>query len=183
MKSFGVLCGSLLISILVSCNKSNNSEKDITFLLSTSGCYRECSVLDLKLQNNIIYFNFLEDTKNKGTYKYELKSEDINTLNKKISNLDLKALKSKYSSDTPDVQMFNTSFVFMNKKRDVLFLDKEAPKSFMNLVDYLISLSNKKITKLDTTIDVTTRKLIPYEKAEIPPMPRNIDSIIDRINN
>lgn len=183
MRSFGVLCGSLLISILVSCNKPSSIEKDITFLLSTSGCYGECSVLDLKLQNNIIFFNFLEHTENEGTFKYKLNSEDINVLNAKVSDLDLESLKNRYSSDTPDVQMFNTSFTFMNKKKDVLFLDNEAPESFMSLVNYLISLSNKRIIKIDTTLNIATRKLIPYEKVKIPPMPKNIDLLIDNTNH
>lgn len=177
MKLSVVRCGGFLISLLISCNLLNRDKRDITFLISTSGCYKRCPIIDLKLQDNVIYFNFLEHTKYIGTYKYKLTSKDIITLNDKIADLNLESLDNEYSSDTPDGQMYNTSFTFMNKKRNVKFLYGEAPENFVDLVDYLISLRNKRLQKIDTIFNVATRKSVPYEKIEIPPMPRNLDSL------
>lgn len=169
---YGILCGSLLISLFLSCEKADKDELT-SFEISTSGCYKTCPILDAKFNNGTVYYNLIEYNKKEGVYKYKLTPKEISELNQLMSNVYLDSLKKEYASNIPDVQIYNTSFTYKGEKRNVFFFENESLESYQTLVKTLISFKQKKITKIDTILNVETRKRIPFEKMEIPPIPKD----------
>ena len=171
-QKFGILCGSLFISLLFSCKNSSNYEFP-SFEISTSGCYKTCPILDVKLYDNVVYYDFIKFNKSKGTYQYKLTIDDIDKLNYLIKSLALDSLKEEYASHTPDVQVYNTKFTYRGEEKNVYFFENEAPKNYQDLINYIISFKENKIVKMDTILNITTRERVPFEEMQIPPMPKD----------
>ena len=70
-------------------------------------------------------------------------------------------------SNTPDVQVYNTSFVYKGKKKEVFFFENECPKDYQDLIKYLINLKSNQVSKIDTVLNFETRLRIPFEKEKI----------------
>lgn len=167
---FGVLCGFLVISLFFSCNQKDKSNLK-SVRISTSGCFKTCPILDVKLDDNVVYYNLIEFNDKKGVYKYELTLDEISNLDSLIKNISLSSLKNEYASNTPDVQIYNTSFLYKGVKKEVFFFENEAPKEYLNFINYLISLKDKAKVKVDTILRVKTRDKVKTEKIKSPPIP------------
>jgi hypothetical protein len=169
IQKFGILCGSLFISIFfLSCE---GSEK-ISLEISTSGCFKTCPVLDAKLYNNIIYYNFIKSNKDKGTYYYRLNNNEISKLDSLVNSLDLKKIKKEYASQIPDVQVYNTRITYKGEVKNVYFFENEAPKKYQNLINYILNFKEKRKIKIDTLLKISTRDKIKIIDVLPPPMPK-----------
>ena len=162
----------MFISLLFSCKNSINYEPT-SFEISTSGCFKTCPILDVKLYDNVIYYDLIKFNKNKGLYQYKLTIDDINKLNYLIKSIALDSLKEEYASQIPDVQVYNTRFIYRGKEKKVFFFENEAPKKYQELIDYLISFKENNIIKIDTILNIATRERIPFEEIQIPPIPND----------
>lgn len=157
-----------------SCNEETKNNKINRIEISTSGCHKRCPVLDVKLMNRKIYFHFF-NTEKKGYYKYVLTTNDFMELNRLFNKVRFDSLKNEYSSQKPDVQKYNTLIEYDEKKQLTFFFRNESTEEYQNLIEYLISFSEKELKKIDTTFETKTRKRIPYLKIDIPRPPSNIE--------
>lgn len=158
-----------------SCEEANNN-KTKRIEISTSGCHKRCPILDVKLVNNKIYFNFL-NTEKKGYFEYDLTKSDLEQLDKLFYNVKFELLKNEYTSQKPDVQKYSTLIEYKEKKQFIFFFRNECPEEYQDLINYIISYSEKQLKKIDTTFETITRKRIPYVKMDIPLPPPNIEDL------
>lgn len=174
ISKFGSLCLLVLSSlILISCK--DNYYESLYFEISTSGCYKSCPILDAKLENNVIYYNLIKHNKTDGYFEYKLTEKNIIKLNSLINSVLIDSLKEEYSSNMPDVQEFNTKFIINGKEKNVYFLENEAPKNYQELIDFIISFKDHEIKIMDTTFNISTRYIMPFNEITIPPRPRDLN--------
>jgi len=168
IKKYGILCGILLINLFLSnCKKNTNIELEI----STSGCYKNCSILDAKLINNILYFNFIKNNKYVGLYKYKLNKNESNKIISLVNSIQSDSLKKEYTSHISDIQTYNTKLKYKDKIKNVFYFNNSAPKEYQNLINFVLNLKKKKLSKTDTVIKFQTRNKVKIINLPPPPNP------------
>jgi len=136
--------------------------------ISTSGCFKKCPVIDIKLIDNIIYFNFIDFNDYVGFYSYKLTRNDIAKLNRLIESIDLEDLKSEYTSNIPDIQYYNTKFSYNGMEKFVFYSENQVLKGYSDLINYIIDVDAREIVKNDIRFNLSTRKRLPLEKIKMP---------------
>ncbi|MDB9837153.1 DUF6438 domain-containing protein [Flavobacteriaceae bacterium] len=164
---YGIVCGVIFISFLISCSSRKNHSSLIE--VSSSGCFGTCPVLDLKLKDNKIYYNLIFHNNNRGLFSYELKPFEKNKIDSLFNYVKLDSLKKEYISSRVDMPTFNVFIKTKNNNKRVYFYADDAPKEFEDLIYYLIGLSKNDLTKLDTPFSISTR--MGMEVIKIPPPP------------
>lgn len=164
---FGIVCGAIFISLLISCNSKKNYQPLIE--VSSSGCFGTCPVLDLKLKENKVYYNLIYHNNDRGLFSYELKPFEKSKIDSLFNSVKLDSLKKEYISSREDMPTFNVFIKTQKIRKRVYFYADDAPKEFEDLVYYLIELSKNDLAKLDTPFSISTR--MGMEVIKIPPPP------------
>ncbi len=165
---FGIICGVFIISISFSC-KTQKPKRYVEF--STSACYGYCPILDAKVENDKVYFNFIDYNKLKGIYMYNLKEKEIKKIDSLINIIDLKNIKNEYISNREDMQAINVIVKTKIEQKSIYYYVGDEPKELNELVETILKFKNNKLIKIDTVIKFSTRKEVEIIKKPIPPMP------------
>ncbi|GGD27132.1 DUF6438 domain-containing protein [Flavobacterium orientale] len=181
LRRFGIVCGTFVISLFLSCN--SDSSKFNYIEISTSGCYGTCPVIDAKIEKNKIYFNLIEFNKfEKGNYLLNLDRDQIIQINKLYNNLDLETLNTIYSNDIADEQRIKVKFFNKNKIKEIFYIDGSAPKNLEAFVDYIIKLKDHdSIKKKKIQFSFSTRIGFDYAIPAPPPNPHLNDVPEDNV--
>ena len=170
LKNFIVIFGIFVIS-LYSCKR----EKTVIPILelSSSACHGECPIFDLKLYENKVYFNLIENNSRKGIYEYNLSDLDKKSINKLVSKIDYNNLKNEYTSAIQDIQVYNSVLHKNQNRKEVYFYPMNAPDDYYKLIEYVINLKDIHfLSKMDTIITFNTRKGMEIDEIEIPLIPK-----------
>lgn len=127
----------------------------------------------MKFENGIVYYDLIKYNEKEGTYKYLLREKEISKINSLLSAVSIDSLKENYTSYRNDMQTYNTSLLTDGTKMKVYFYDGEAPVEYQNLIDYLIGLRKNNLVKIDSIINISTRKGMELINIPIPPMPKD----------
>lgn len=172
IRKFGLACGSLFISLLLSC--SSNKVEPLIIEVSTSGCYSTCPIVDVKFEKGEVYYNFINYNEKVGIYKYALTDTEISKIDSLLYSIDFDNIKEEYISHRNDMQIYNTKIIHKGFEKKIYFYEDEAPKPYENLIQYLIGLGSQEVKRIDTVIEYATRKKVGVINMPIPPMPKDI---------
>lgn len=172
MKKFGttflMVCSILLT--LLGCQKKT----DYIIEYSTTGCFGDCPVLDMKLVENELYYNFIKHNEQKGIFHSSLSKEQEEAVNSLISSILNEDIKEEYLGDVVDVPA--TYFKLYRGNDELIktnYDDYLAPKLLDSLYSYLLGISEDNLTRLEfDTINFSTRKEIGIETFTPPPPPK-----------
>ena len=171
IQKFGIVCGILYISLLSSCVHKKTESPIIE--VSTTGCFKTCPILDLKLDKGVIYYHLIKYNEKKVFFKYECNDSDISKLGSLLFSAKIDSLSEEYISYRNDMQIYNTNIFYKNIRKKVYYYEGEAPIGYENLINFLISLRKKTIIETGISVDITTRKGVELIDVPIPPMPKN----------
>jgi len=168
---FGIQCMSLWISLLFMFSCATDSQ-DINVELSTSGCYKTCPVLDIKLNNDKVLFNFIKYTEKEGIYSYSLTPSDKKRFNELLSNFNITDLEEEYTSNRVDMQVYSVMITKNGVTKKVYYYENDAPKELEALIIEIIKLKNFDLEKSNDRFKVITREEVPIIKVPaVPPPP------------
>lgn len=174
MKKFGttylMVCSIL---ILLGCQKESN----YTIEYSTTGCFGDCPVLDMKLVENDLYYNFIKNNKEKGVFHSSITKEQKEEINELVLNILSQDIEEEYLGDVVDVPA--TYFKLYRGNNELIKTNYDnyiAPKSLDSLYSYLLGVGEKKLTRVEVdTIIFSTREDIGIETFTPPPPPPKQD--------
>lgn len=174
MKKFGTIF-LMVYSILTFFGCQKNMGYIIEY--STTGCFGDCPVLDIKLVENEVYYNFIEHNEEEGVFYSNISKEQKEVINDLISAILEEDIKEEYLGDVVDVP---ATYFKLYLGNDTLiktnYDDYIAPKTLDSLYSYLLSISENNLTRLKAkSIDFFTRKEIGIEIFTPPPPPKKDD--------
>lgn len=171
MKTFINICGIFIISILfLNCNYNKYE-----FQLSTSGCYGNCPIIDMKLVGRRLYINKIEHIRGeykfnyKGIFVYDLSKKEFDSVKLLINQIDLLQIGEEYVSNIDDTQYYNLILRKNNKVKEIYMTEKKAPNNVSNLVNYLMKFNNYNATYKDTIMIFESRKKVQLNPIDPPP--------------
>src|SRR5690606_582317 len=123
----------------------------------TSGCYKTCPILDLKVTNDKVLFKFIKFNKKEGLYEYKLSSEEEENIRFLLKEIDLNELQEEYTSNRVDMQVYNILINNGNVKKSVYYYENDASKELDSLVKKLIGLRDREMIKSNNDFNVETR--------------------------
>lgn len=157
----------LISTFLCSCSNDN-----INIEISTSGCYKTCPIIDLKIENNKALFKFIKFNKKEGLYEYKLSSKEKENIKFLLKKINLNELQDEYTSNRVDMQVYNILIYNNNVKKSIYFYENNAPKELDSLVKTLIGLRDREMIKSNDDFNVETRAVFPVMNTpSIPPPP------------
>lgn len=168
---YGILCGIMLISIFFQTSCSNNNDTALNIEISTSGCYRSCPVIDIKVLNDKVYFNLIKFNDKEGSFEYKINKEEKEELKSLLAVIQLESLEDEYTSNRVDMQAYS---VYINKsgaEKEIYYYESESPESLERLVRKIINFKNKELVKTSYDFKSKTRGKVPLLEIPIPPMP------------
>jgi len=169
MVKFGIVCGSILFSIFISCAKKDNLNVEF----STSGCFGTCPILDVSIKENKVNYNVYDVNENIiESFYIKLDENEVNSIDEIWIGLNVDSLKTYYSNDIADGQ--RVKIKFKNQNKEIFYLAGSAPNQLEKFVDYFILLSQNKnhIGKTrDRKVSVSTRKNFSFKSPPLLPVP------------
>lgn len=147
---------------------------DYTVEYSTTGCFGDCPVLDIKLVENKVYYNFIEYNEKEGVFHSRISKEQKKVINDLVTTILEEDIKEEYLGDVVDVP---ATYFKLYRGNDALiktnYDDYIAPKPLDSLYSYLLGISENNLTRLETkSVDFSTRKEIQIETFTPPPPPK-----------
>ena len=171
MKKFGMTF-LMVCNILTFLGCQKNTDYIVEY--STTGCFGNCPVLDIKLVNNELYYNFIKYNEKKGVFRSSISREQKEAINSLISAILTEDIKEEYLSDIMDVPA--TYFKLYSGEDELIktnYDDHIALKPLDSLYSYLLSISENNLTRLEVvTINFSTREEIGIETFTPPPPPK-----------
>lgn len=168
---FGILCMSMWISILFlfSCSVDN---KNFNIEISTSGCYKTCPILDIKVIDDKVLFNLIKFNDKNGYYEYKLNPEDEKHLNILLEDINIDELQAEYTSNRVDIQVYSIIITKNNITQKVYYYENDAPKELDLLVKSIIAFKEKDLIESNKHFNIETRKEVPIiNTPNVPPPP------------
>lgn len=170
MKKFGTTF-LMVCSILTLFGCQKNVDYIVEY--STTGCFGDCPVLDIKLIENEVFYNFIEHNKKEGVFYSNISKEQRNVINDLITRILEEDIKEEYLGDVVDVP---ATYFKLYRGNDTLvktnYDDYIAPKSLDSLYSYLLGINENNLTPLEAkSINFSTRKEIGIEAFTPPPPP------------
>ncbi|MFN0050340.1 MAG: DUF6438 domain-containing protein [Cytophagales bacterium] len=110
--------------------KINPNENYDKIIVSTSGCYGTCPILDISIDKNgeIIYFGHLYNTQN-GLFTSKITKEEYKEIESTFKKADIPNLKDSYQANWTDDEEVTITFIKNNKIiKTISDYGREAPK-------------------------------------------------------
>ena len=171
MVKFGIVCGSILFSIFISCTKKDKLNVEF----STSGCFGTCPILDVSIQEDKVNYNIYDVNENiVESFHIKLNENEKYNIYKIWNGLNIDSLKTYYSNDIADGQRVKIKFKSQNK--EIFYIAGSAPNHLEKFVDYFILLSQNKnhtAKTRDGKISVSTRKKFSFKSLPLLPVPND----------
>ncbi|MFB9077042.1 DUF6438 domain-containing protein [Flavobacterium procerum] len=101
-------------------------------MVSSSGCYGICPIMDIRLDKNgdVLYYGNRYNTQN-GIFKSKISVAQYKSIENSFKKADLKNLKNAYSADISDQEEVTITFVKDNKiVKSISDYGREAPMEF-----------------------------------------------------
>ena len=131
----------------------------------------------MKVESGIVYFDILKQKEKEGKYLYILNEQDKKKADSLFSLINFEELNFEYilNPSSHPIEYF-TRVKTSNNDYDVHFYDDNAPVSYENFIKYFRDLSLKKLKKVDTIIEISTkhgvyRDFKPPDFSKFPPPP------------
>ncbi|SFW75485.1 hypothetical protein SAMN02927921_03994 [Sinomicrobium oceani] len=170
MRKFGTTF-LMVCSILASFGCQRNADYIVEY--STTGCFGDCPVLDIKLIEDEVFYNFIEHHRKEGVFYSKISKEQRNVINDLITRILEKDIKEEYLGDVVDAP---ATYFKLYRGEDTLlktnYDDYIAPKILDSLYSYLLGISENNLTSFEAeSIHFSTRKDIGIETFSPPPPP------------
>jgi hypothetical protein len=107
----------------------NKNEKYDKIIVSSSGCYGSCPVLNISIDKNgnVLYYGQDYNTKN-GFFKSTISKKDYQNIENAFKKADIKNLKNNYEASRTDDETITITFIKENKIiKSITDYGKEAP--------------------------------------------------------
>lgn len=157
------------IMLFTSCDKKT----DYSFEFSTTGCFGNCPILDIKLEDSMLYFNFIEFNEKKGLFSILISNHQKREISNLVDRILTEQIKDEYLSEVLDVPA--TYFHLYEDDKEIIRTNYDnhiAPKSIENLFNYLLGLSSSnQLNSVTFNVEFRTRKEINTVKFVPPPPP------------
>ena len=151
MKKFGTTF-LMVYSILILLGCEKKSEYIIEY--STTGCFGDCPVLDIKLIDDKLYYNFIKHNNKKGVFNSNVSKDQKQVINSLVSTLLNEDIKKEYLGDVVDVPATYFRLHFEDGREiKTNYDDYIAPKSLDNLsTTTVISTSSFKFNSVNPVL-------------------------------